>query len=280
MDSESLSEDREHLKRFYETSHDYKKLLDAHDRPYLKPYVDTVDRYARPASRILDMGCGNGLSAYMLSERGHWVTGTDISAFFLSHSAHLQNEKLRYQACDVLDLCFADGSFDVVCSNELIEHVTDVPRTLMEMIRVLKDDGILVIMGPNLCSPIWAARDFLSMIQGRRDRDMWTETKMQAARLGWRNLILSLKKRFSSRVEFTYRKPDMEKASSGGDFDSAYCACPIDIEKFLKLHSMKIIRIYEPSTLRGRIFSIFMPRFSPTINMVAQKHKSKRGTKI
>ena len=183
----------------------------------------------------------------------------------------MQNENLRYQACDALELPFADGSFDAVCSNELVEHVTDVPRTLLEMMRVLKDGGILVIMGPNLCSPIWAARDFISMILGRRGRDMWTETKMQAIKWGWRNLTLSLKKRFSSRIEFTYRKPDMERASSGGDFDSAYYACPIDIERFLKSHGMKIIKVYEPSTLRGRIFSMLMPRFGPTINMVVRK---------
>lgn len=273
MDTNASSEDRERLKRFYETSHDYKKLLDAHDRAYLQPYVNTVNKYARPGSRILDMGCGNGLSSYMLSESGHRVMGTDISAFFLSDSANLQNEKLRYQVCDALDLPFTDGSFDVVCSTELIEHVTDAPRALLEMMRVLKKGGILVITGPNLCSPVWAAMDFVNMILGRGGRDIWAETKMQALRWGCRNLVLSLKKRFSSRVEFIYRKPDMERASAGGDSDSVYYASPIDLERFLKAHDMKVIKLYEPSTLRGRMLATLIPRFSPAINMVAQKDK-------
>ncbi len=271
MDPNELSGDRERLKRFYETSHDYKKLLDAHDSAYLQPYVNTVNKYARPGSRILDMGCGNGLSSYMLSESGHRVMGTDISAFFLSDSAHLQNDRLRYQACDALDLPFADSSFDVVCSTELIEHVTDAPRALLEMMRVLKDGGILVITGPNLCSPIWAAIDFMNMVLGRGGRDMWAETKMQALKWGGRNLFLSLKKRLSSQVKFIYRRPDMERASAGGDSDSVYYASPIDLEKFLKAHSMRIVKLYEPSSLRGRILATFMPRFSPAINMVAQK---------
>jgi len=267
----SLPGDRERLKRFYETSHDYKKLLDAHDRAYLQSYVDTVNKYAGPASRILDMGCGNGFSAYMLSESGHWVIGSDISTFFLSDSAHLQNDRLRYQACDALDLPYADGSFDVVCSTELIEHVTDAPRTLLGMIRVLKEGGILVITGPNLCSPIWGARDFISMIRGKSGRDLWSETKMQALKWGCGNLAISLKKWFSSQVEFIYRKPDMERASSGGDSDSAYYASPIDLERFLKAHGMRIVKLYEPVSLRGRIVATLMPRFSPAINMVAQK---------
>jgi len=167
MDS-STSGDRERLRRFYETSSDYKKLLDAHGRTYLQPYVDTVNKYAPAKSKILDMGCGNGLSSLMLSEYGHWVVGSDISSFFLADSAHLQNDRLRYHVCDALALPFADGSFDAVCSNELIEHVTDAGGTLLEMIRMLKKGGILAITGPNLCSPIWAVMDFVNMALGKK----------------------------------------------------------------------------------------------------------------
>jgi len=266
-----VSEDRERLRRFYKTSRDYKKLLDAHGREYLQPYVDTVSKYARPGSRILDLGCGNGLSSRMLSERGYKVIGSDISSFFLAEAAHLQNDGLKYQACDVLDLPFADGSFDVVCSNELIEHVPDAPRALLEMIRTLKNGGILVIMGPNLCSPFWAAIDLANMIMGGNGRHVWAETKRQALKWGCGNLILSLKKRFSSRVNFLYRKPDLEKASMGGDSDSTYYANPVDLERFLKANNMQIISLCESSTLRGRVFAAFFPRFSLYISMVARK---------
>ncbi len=271
MDSIVISEDRERLRRFYETSRDYKKLLDAHNREYLQPYVDTVNKYARPGSKILDMGCGNGLSSYMLNERGHWVIGSDISSFFLVEAADLQSDRLKYQACDALELPFADGSFDVVCSNELIEHVTDAGRTLLEMMRVLKSGGILVIMGPNLCSPFWAAIDLANMITGRGGRHVWAETKLQALKWGCRNLILSAKKRLSTKVNFIYREPDLEKASQGGDSDSAYYASPIDLERFLKSHNMQIISLCESSTLRGRVLATLFPRFSLYISMVARK---------
>ena len=266
-----MSEDRERLRQFYETSHDYKKLLDAHGREYLRPYVDTVNKYARPGSRILDLGCGNGLSSYMLNECGHWVVGSDISSFFLANSTQLQNDGLKYQACDVLDLPFTDGSFDVVCSNELIEHVSDARRALLEMARVLKSEGTLVVMGPNLCSPFWAAIDLANMFLGKNGRHVWAETRLQALRWGYKNLILSIKKRFSSKVTFLYRRPDLEKASAGGDSDSVYYANPIDLERFLKAHNMQIISLCESSTLRGRVLATFFPRFSLYISMVARK---------
>ncbi len=271
METAAAPEDRERLKQFYKTSRDYKKLLDAHSRDYLQPYVDTVNKYVKPNSRILDIGCGNGLSAYMLSERGHWVIGSDISPFFLADAAHLQNNNLRYQACDALDLPFVDGSFDAVCSNELIEHVPDAARAILEMMRVLRKGGTLVIMGPNLCSPFWAAIDLANMIMGKGGRHQWAETKLQALRWGVRNLLLSLRKRFSSKPDFLYRKPDLEKAAAGGDSDSTYYANPIDLERFLKFHDMEIVSLCESSSPRGRIPAKLFPRFSLYISMVARK---------
>lgn len=266
------------LRRFYETSYDYKKLLDAHDRDYLKAYVDTVCKYAKPCSKILDVGCGNGLSSYMLYEHGHWVLGADISLFFLAESTHLQNNRLRYQVCDALNLPFADNVFDVVCSNELIEHVTDASRTLTEMTRVLKPGGILVIMGPNLCSPFWAVIDLVKQILGKDGRDVWAETKLQTIKWGCKNLILSVKKRFSPRITFLYREPDLGRAPIGGDSDSVYYASPIDIERFLKSHGMAVIKLCESSTLRGRIMGRIFARFGPYISMVTRKNSSSART--
>ena len=271
MNSTAVSEERERMRRFYQTSGDYKKLLEAHTEEYLQPYIDTVRRHAQPGSKILDIGCGNGLSSYMLSERKYWVVGSDISSFFLMKYAHLQGSNLKYQVSDVLNLPFVDEAFDVVCSNELIEHVADAPGALTEMLRVLKKGGNFVVMGPNLCSPFWALIDFTNMIIGKAGRHEWAETRMQALKWGFGNLALSIKKKLSRKADFIHRKPDLENASQGGDSDSAYYASPIDIEKFLKSHGMRIISLCEASSLRGRILARLMPRFSPYIGMVARK---------
>lgn len=266
-----IEEDREKLKQFYETSEDYKKLLTAHNREYLKTYIDIVIKYAKPESKILDLGAGNGLSSKMISECGHNVIGTDISYFFLSDSAKFQSANLSYCVCDALDLPFRNESFDVVCSNELIEHITDAQKSLLEMVRVLKKNGILVIMGPNLCSPFWSLIDLFNIIKGKKGRYVWAETLGQALRWGWNNLILSIKKRFSKKADFIYRKPDLVKAILGGDSDSAYYASSIDIEKFLKANGMKIIKLCESSSKKGKIMARFFPRFGLYISMVSKK---------
>src|SRR5690348_7587980 len=45
------------------------------------------------------------------------------------------------QRVDMLDMQFEDGSFDCVIANHVLEHVSNVPRALAEMRRVLKPGG-------------------------------------------------------------------------------------------------------------------------------------------
>ena len=42
-------------------------------------------------------------------------------------------------------MLFEDASFDVVTSNDTFEHITDVPKAIAEICRVLKSNGIAVI---------------------------------------------------------------------------------------------------------------------------------------
>ena len=51
-------------------------------------------------------------------------------------------------------LPYADGSFDTVFSNEVIEHVADDRLCLREMVRVIKPGGRIIIFCPNHWYPI------------------------------------------------------------------------------------------------------------------------------
>lgn len=87
---------------------------------------------------ILDLACGGGNS--FLKEFGE-VHGVDISR------QSIEVAKNNYDYCyaaDIYNLPFADKSFDVVTSFELVEHVPQdkFEIFLQEIKRVLKDDGI------------------------------------------------------------------------------------------------------------------------------------------
>ena len=272
---------RQRMRKFYETSQTYKNLLDAHDENYLRHYVDLVIRYAPKDSKILDLGCGNGISSRLLNRAGFDVVGTDISPLFLEDARNWESlhdkPKLRYQVCDVLELPFEDESFDVICSNELIEHLPDVETALKEMVRVVRKGGRVVLSGPNLCSPLTSLFDWARLMCGKSGRPVWGETKQQAWQQFKQNCRLYLRKKFYSKkqakqsINYIYRNPDLQENAIGGDADSAYLANPIDLAQFFEQNGFRIVKKAVGFGIKGRIVANLFPYLSPYITMVVQK---------
>lgn len=107
---------------------------------------------AKPlASKIaLDIGCGAGLLCEPLARLGAAVTGVDAAAENVAAaSAHAEGVGLdiRYMAGEVAALDI--GTFDLVTSVEVIEHVADKPAFLRDVAARLAPDGLLVMSTPN-----------------------------------------------------------------------------------------------------------------------------------
>ena len=266
---------RERMREFYETSETYKGLLAAHDETYLRYYVELVIRYAPPRSKVLDLGCGNGISARLLNQADFDIVGTDISPLFLEDAQTWENPKLHYRVCDVMELPFESESFDVICSNELVEHLPDVETALTEMTRVVCKGGRIVLSGPNLCSPLIPFLDWLNLMSGKPGRPVWGETKRQALQQFVRNCRLYVRKRFLTPAtvapNFIYREPDLQADAIGGDADSAYYASSIDLAQFFRSHGFTIIKKAVGFGIKGRIIARAFPYLSPYITMVVEK---------
>ena len=262
---------RQQMREFYQTSETYKNLLKYHDTAYLKTFVGLVSGHARSNSQLLEIGCGNGIASRMLAAQGHCVVGTDISPLFLQEAQTWQDQKLTYQIADAIELPFPNQHFDLVCSNELIEHVPDVEATLQEMIRVTKNGGRIIVAGPNLCSPITSVLDLLRLIVGGRGRPIWAETKKQAFQGLIRNIEYYFQKRSSKEPNFIFRQPDLENQIIGGDADSVYISSPIDLECFFQNSGLSIVKLSVGFGLKGRLVAAFCPRLSPYISMVIEK---------
>ena len=62
--------------------------------------------------------------------------------------------------CDAHDIPFADGSFDAVIADAVLEHVCDPQRCVAEITRVLKADGLVAATTPFLQPVHMGAHDF------------------------------------------------------------------------------------------------------------------------
>jgi 2-polyprenyl-3-methyl-5-hydroxy-6-metoxy-1,4-benzoquinol methylase len=107
--------------------------------------------------RVLDFGCGTGEGTDYLSKNPDYdVFGLDISYFAIRFAKKLYSDsKLRFICGDVLNPGIVDQKFDGVVSIEVIEHIYDAEKYLLEITRILKLDGMLMLTTPNklLSSP-------------------------------------------------------------------------------------------------------------------------------
>lgn len=110
--------------------------------------------------RVLEVGCGDGATSYLLAQRGNSVVSIDVSTIALERARARPGQEglsLRYEYGDARDLRYEASSFDYVVSEHLVEHLTpaDLSRHLAEVHRVLKPDGCYLFFTP---SRLWHGR--------------------------------------------------------------------------------------------------------------------------
>jgi SAM-dependent methyltransferase len=94
--------------------------------------------------RALDIGCGTGLSAAGLIERGFAVTGVDIAAEMLAQARQSVKGDFAFYEARAEALPFADGAFGLVTCAQAF-HWFDPEQTFGEIARVLQPGGTLAL---------------------------------------------------------------------------------------------------------------------------------------
>lgn len=101
---------------------------------------------------VLIAGCGVGMYVNALLPYSAMVCGFDVEAEHI-RAAHeeLPTAYLQLAACEYAP--FANDSFDLVLSHEVLEHVADDRMSTAEIARVLKPGGRAIIFVPNRFAP-------------------------------------------------------------------------------------------------------------------------------
>jgi SAM-dependent methyltransferase len=93
-----------------------------------------------PGRATLDLGCGEGRLARILTERGHSVVGVEGSPA-LAAAARTASPELEVHVGDAADLPFADAAFDLVVASMTLLNFDDMPGAVREVARVLEPGG-------------------------------------------------------------------------------------------------------------------------------------------
>ncbi|MFC1907642.1 class I SAM-dependent methyltransferase [Chloroflexota bacterium] len=128
------------------------------DREYHRDVLSLFE--LSPQVELLDLGCGDGEYTLKVAEK---IGTSDIFGIDVVKES-VEQAKVRgincYQAdLDEAKFPFQDESFDAVCANQVIEHLSNTDGFIKEIHRLLKPGGYAVISTPNLAA--WTSIVFL-----------------------------------------------------------------------------------------------------------------------
>lgn len=116
---------------------------------------ENLDRYRFAAGhcggkKVLEIGCAFGHGTALLAEQASEVHAIDLYRHALDHArTHCRRPNASFHEMDGSQLTFEPGSFDVVVSFEVIEHVEAPERFVAEIFRVLRPGGMAILSTPN-----------------------------------------------------------------------------------------------------------------------------------
>ncbi|HSZ14100.1 MAG TPA: class I SAM-dependent methyltransferase [Solirubrobacteraceae bacterium] len=132
-------------------------------------------------ARVLDAGCGSGRNMVELARLGS-VTGVELS----DTSVALARQRGVGEVVEgsVLEMPFADDSFDLAVSLDVIEHLEDDLAALRELRRTVAPGGSLLVTVPAY-QWLWSGHDEINHHHRRYTRRTLQRVAEQA---GWSQL--------------------------------------------------------------------------------------------
>ena len=126
--------------------YEFKTTGAAPSHNYLLPALEPLLQAHAPTKRVFELGCGNGSTAAHLHARGYTVTGIDPSASGLAVAAERGLD--LHQGSTEEDLAASYGTFPVVISLEVVEHVFS-PKLYAERVHdLLEPGGVAIVSTP------------------------------------------------------------------------------------------------------------------------------------
>jgi SAM-dependent methyltransferase len=132
---------------------DYRKFFreyDAFRYRHEAHILRALDRFQWAGKKVLEIGIGQGADAEQLIHRGARWSGLDLT------QESVDRMKMRAELHDLptedlkvgsaLDIPYGDHQFDVVFSHGVLHHIPEIRQAELEIRRVLKPAGSLIMM--------------------------------------------------------------------------------------------------------------------------------------
>ena len=169
---------REHKNFWDKNAGRYDRFMRKDRAAYDEMYV--LIRPVVKAKTVLELATGTGLIAKHIVNAAAHIEATDASAEMIAEAKRdNRSAKLYFSVQDMFCLPYAEESFDVVIVSNALHIVPQPEKTLAEIRRVLKDDGVLI--APTFThaenSIFGMIRAFFMRLAGFPLRSKWTSAE-------------------------------------------------------------------------------------------------------
>jgi len=168
-----------YIKRIHEKSYNYyfeftKKVIIESLKNYFEEFYKC---------KGLDIGCGNGNLTATIKEVCSRMTGIDISKGMISLAKKTyKSKKLKFITSSSDKLKFRDSEFDFSIIVHLLHHLVEkkiIENTILEMKRVTKEKGLIIIVDVNKLNPFSVLIQYLMFKRGvdsGKEKLVWPQT--------------------------------------------------------------------------------------------------------
>jgi ubiquinone/menaquinone biosynthesis C-methylase UbiE len=126
-------------------------------KAYKSRFLVCFQQLKKNNGKLLELGIGSGYTIPHLSHQGFKVYGIDLHGKLPDIKNGYQEFNVFLIKADAQNLPFIDCSFDSLVAISLLEHLDEPEKTLLEIKRVLKEDGEISFGIPvkNLFTQLW-----------------------------------------------------------------------------------------------------------------------------
>jgi SAM-dependent methyltransferase len=138
--------------------HWYTLITDAAKLGEFDEILGHIEAVLPGRGRLLDFGCGPGYFMERAAQRGWEAHGVELGSW--AEEATRRRNVANFHRGALADQRFPDGWFDVVCAQQVLEHLATPRCELAQICRVLRPGGLFYANVPNYrCLSILLGRD-------------------------------------------------------------------------------------------------------------------------